>query len=141
MQMDVTKGIRLPDNSVGFVRACDFLEHIPLGKVVHVMNEIWRVLAPGGLFYSCTPSTDGRGAFQDPTHCSWWNSNSFWYYCQEAQAKYVPEIKAKFQTVGIMNRFLSEFNQLHNIVHVEATLAALKGQRQPGLLGFPDYRS
>ncbi len=29
-----------------------------------------------GWFLSQTPSTDGRGAFQDPTHVSMWNSNS-----------------------------------------------------------------
>ena len=27
-----------------------------------------------------TPSTDGRGAFQDPTHVSFYNENSFWYF-------------------------------------------------------------
>lgn len=134
---DLEKGIPLESGSVGFVRAVDFLEHVHQPSVVHVMNEIHRVLAPGGLFYSLTPSTDGRGAFQDPTHVSFWNSNSFFYYTRQQQARYVPDITARFQKVGMMNGVFGEFNKLHNIVHVEATLAALHGQRQPGLIDFP----
>ncbi|WP_226344823.1 methyltransferase domain-containing protein [Agilicoccus flavus] len=56
----------LPDDSVGVIRAVDFLEH-GVDKV-SLINELHRVLAPGGLLLSMTPSTDGRGAFQHPTH-------------------------------------------------------------------------
>jgi O-antigen biosynthesis protein len=55
------------DGSVAAFRASDFLEHLP--NKAHTMSEIWRCLKPGGWLLSCTPSTDGRGAFQDPTHC------------------------------------------------------------------------
>jgi len=48
--------------------------------VVGLMNAIYRALVPGGCLLAATPSTDGRGAFQDPTHCSFWNiTDSFWY--------------------------------------------------------------
>jgi len=78
----------VPDGSVGCVRAFDFLEHVPTcrdstcdhgadgmaGKcIVGLMNELYRVLAPGGWIISCTPSTDGRGGFQDSTHVSFWH--------------------------------------------------------------------
>ena len=55
----------LADGSVGVIRAVDFLEHV--ADKVALFNELYRVLAPGGLLLSETPSTDGRGAFQDPT--------------------------------------------------------------------------
>lgn len=77
---NVLAGLPYPDNSVDMIRADDFLEHIPIGAVVGVMEDIWRVLKPGGVFESSTPSTDGRGAFQDPTHVSFWNRNSWLYY-------------------------------------------------------------
>jgi SAM-dependent methyltransferase len=80
---DVTGGLPYEDNSVDLVRADDFLEHIPIGKVIPLMNEIWRVLKPDGIFESSTPSTDGRGAFQDPTHVSFWNRNSWEYYSKK----------------------------------------------------------
>ena len=76
------KGLReLPDNSVGLVIADDVLQRV--ADVRLLMSEIHRVLAPGGMLISRTPSTDGRGAFQDPTHVSFWNENSFWYYTRE----------------------------------------------------------
>lgn len=43
------------------------------------------------------PSTDGRGAWQDPTHVSFWNENSFWYYTQSSKAKYIRNSTVKFQ--------------------------------------------
>jgi SAM-dependent methyltransferase len=70
---DVASGIDLPDSSVGVIRAADFLEHV-VDKVA-LFNELYRLLAHGGLLLSLTPSTDGRGAFQDPTHVAFYNEN------------------------------------------------------------------
>lgn len=133
------------DSSIGCVRAYDFLEHVPHCRdsscshippfcTVGVMNEIYRVLVPGGWLLTATPSTDGRGAFQDPTHCSFWNSNSFWYYTRRQQQAYVPGVNARFQTARVWNEHPSEWHQLHEIVYVYAELVALKGQRQPGIV-------
>lgn len=121
------------DNSVGCIRAHDFLEHVPPHRVVPLMNDIYRVLVPGGWLLSKTPSTDGRGAFQDPTHVSFWNENSFWYYTRQQQRQYVPEIKARFQAVRLDTDFPSSWHKENNISYVNACLSALKGQRQPGL--------
>jgi glycosyltransferase involved in cell wall biosynthesis len=77
---DVLEGLPFDDNSVDEIRAFDFLEHIPIGQTIQVVSEIWRVLKNGGRFESLTPSTEGRGAFQDPTHVSFWNQNSWLYY-------------------------------------------------------------
>ncbi len=60
------------------------------------MEEIYRVLKPGGMFESSTPSTDGRGAFQDPTHVSFWNINSWLYYSDDAYRN-LYGIKADFE--------------------------------------------
>ena len=61
------------------VSAFDFLEHVPRvlptadGQgtrfpFIELMNEISRVLRPGGLLYAMTPCYPSREAFQDPTH-------------------------------------------------------------------------
>ena len=122
-----------PDNSVGIVRAFDFFEHVPREKFVAVMNDIYRILAPGGWIMSGTPSTDGRGAYQDPTHVNFMNENSFWYYTNRDYSKYVPEIKCRFQAVRLWTEMPGEFHRKHNIPYVFADLVALKGQRQAGL--------
>lgn len=66
------------ENSVEHVRAWDIIEHLP--DKIHTMNEIYRVLSPGGSAEIVVPTTDGPGAFQDPTHVSFWNRRSFLYY-------------------------------------------------------------
>jgi SAM-dependent methyltransferase len=58
------------------VSAFDFIEHMPRviyapGRrfcFVELMNEIYRVLKPGGLFYSFTPAFPASAAWRDPTH-------------------------------------------------------------------------
>jgi len=97
---NVIDGLPYENSSVDVVRAYDFLEHIPQGKVIDVITEIWRVLKPGGTFESFTPSTDGRGAFMDPTHVSYWNINS-WIYYSDDQYRNLYGIKANFELEGI----------------------------------------
>lgn len=130
---DVTKGLDLPDSSVGVIRAVDFLEHIP--DKIAIFNELYRVLAHGGMLLSLTPSTDGRGAFQDPTHVAYYNENSFWYFTDKTYSEFVPQIKCRFQTSRIHTYFPSDWHQQHNISYVNANLVAIKdGPRQGGLL-------
>lgn len=78
---DCLKGF--PDGSVEYVRANHFLEHLPQDRVIETMNEVYRILIPGGLFDIAVPPTPGRGAFADPTHRSFWNDLSFRYYDME----------------------------------------------------------
>lgn len=128
---DVSKGLPFDDHSVGIIRAVDFLEHVP--DKVALMNEIWRVLCDGGWMLSRTPSTDGRGAFQDPTHVSFWNENSFWYYTNRDYARYVPEIRSRFQAVRLATDYPSDWHKANKIPYVYADLSAVKTwRRRPG---------
>ncbi|MFM5902950.1 MAG: methyltransferase domain-containing protein [Dolichospermum sp.] len=113
-----------PDHSVDFIKAYDIIEHLP--NRIHTMNEIWRILKPGGIVDISVPSTDGRGAFQDPTYVSFWNINSFMYYCQEfppylagCQSHY--GFKGEFSIVNI-----EEIHSPNQVIHVHAVLKAIK---------------
>ena len=75
----VMQPIPFADNSFESVSAYDFLEHVPRvlptadGQntrfpFIELMNEVWRVLKPGGMLYAITPVYPGKAAFQDPTH-------------------------------------------------------------------------
>ena len=110
------------DGELGIIRAHDALEH--LKNPIHVMKEAHRCLAPMGWFLTQTPSTDGRGAFQDPTHISFWNSNSFWYYTKKETAKYIGT-PVRFQLNRIKNYFPNDYCQTHNIMYVKADLLRL----------------
>ena len=70
---------RIPFDSNYFdsLSAFDFLEHVPRQQVINgssvfpfviLMNEIYRVLKPGGLFIASTPAYPNEKVFQDPTH-------------------------------------------------------------------------
>ena len=86
-----------------------------------LIEEIYRVLKPGGLFTSMTPSTDGRGAFQDPTHVSFWNRNS-WLYFMDDPHRHLYGIRAKF--AGRVDDMV--MNPKLNIIHTRGELYAVK---------------
>jgi SAM-dependent methyltransferase len=68
-----------PDSSVEEVIARDVFEHLPDKR--HTMNELWRVLKPGGKATLQIPhATLGDGGHCDPTHVSYWTTSDFEYY-------------------------------------------------------------
>lgn len=119
---DISEGLPFKENEIDKIIANDILEHIPIGKTVGLIEEIYRVLKPNGLFESMTPSTDGRGSFQDPTHVSFWNINSWLYFCDDAHRK-LYGIKAKFK--GEMRDIITSHEM--RIIHTHCNLIAVKG--------------
>jgi hypothetical protein len=98
------------------------------------MKEAHRCLAPKGWFLTFTPSTDGRGAFQDPTHIKFFNSNSFWYYTKKDQAQYIGT-PVRFQLNRIKNYYPNDWCKMHDIVYVKADLYKFdETGRTPGLI-------
>ena len=127
---DLNEGIPLPDNSVGVINASHVLEH--LRDPIKSMREIHRVLAHGGWAMIEVPSTDGRGAFQDPTHVSYWNEHSFWYYTNRDKAYFIRNNDIRFQTYR-----LETWEMAPHIPVVTAWLVAIKDEeRFPGILGI-----
>ena len=127
---DLNEGIPLPDNSVGVINASHVLEH--LRDPIKSMREIHRVLAHGGWAMIEVPSTDGRGAWQDPTHVSFWNEHSFWYYTNRDKAIFIRNSDIRFQTYR-----LETWEMAPHIPVVTAWLTAIKDEeRLPGVLGI-----
>ena len=127
---DLNEGIPLPDNSVGVINASHVLEH--LRDPIKSMREIHRVLAHGGWAMIEVPSTDGRGAWQDPTHVSFWNEHSFWYYTNKDKAIFIRNSDIRFQTYR-----LETWEMAPHIPVVTAWLTAIKDEeRLPGVLGI-----
>jgi len=112
------------DNSADIIRAYDVVEH--LDNRIHTMNELWRISKPNALIDILVPSTDGRGAFQDPTHVSFWNLNSFVYYSIEyplyLDLCHTYGFRGAFSIVSL-NQVVSDTN---SIIHVHAVLRAVK---------------
>ena len=76
----------------GSVSAFDFIEHVPrvlrsvsdhratVFPFIELMNEIWRVLAPGGRLYALTPCYPAGEIFQDPTHVNFITDQTHNYF-------------------------------------------------------------
>lgn len=87
-----TEDIPFESNSVDFCTAFDFLEHVPrtswAGGIkrmafLELMNEIHRVLKPGGLLLHSTPAYPAKEVFQDPTHVNVITEDTLpIYFCQ-----------------------------------------------------------
>ena len=77
VEADLTRSLPFDTDSIDSFSAFDLLEHIPRwerhnGEIVfpfiNLMNEVYRCLKPGGIFFAVTPAFPGEAAFQDPTH-------------------------------------------------------------------------
>lgn len=100
VRTDLSKKWIFEDSSLDEIRAHDIFEHLKNKRFT--MNEAWRVLKPGGLLDLFVPTTDGRGAFQDPTHVSFWTPNDLFYFVEDfAEWKRF----AASQNYGITARF------------------------------------
>lgn len=120
---------KLKNKSVGVLRAHDAIEH--LRDPVHTMNEAYRVLAPGGFFMISVPSSEGKGAFCDPTHVSYWNDLSFRYYTDQNFSRYVPRFYGRFQLSKVIEWFPSDWHKEVRMPYVEAHLIRLGEGYEP----------
>jgi SAM-dependent methyltransferase len=88
----VIEPIPHPDNFFDYITAYDFIEHIPRvlyingirrQPFIELMNEIWRVLTPGGTLRAHTPAFPKAMAFTDPTHVNIITEDTYRYFCGE----------------------------------------------------------
>ena len=64
---------RLPEGSVGNITVFHMVEHLPFRNLVRLLDEVARVLQPGGVAIFETPNPDNilvgaRNFYYDPTH-------------------------------------------------------------------------
>ena len=104
----VTQPIPFASDSFESVSAYDFLEHVPrvmltpdgLGTrfpFIELMNEVWRVLKPGGMLYAVTPVYPGKAAFQDPTHVNIMTVDTHTYFTRPQNMAAMYGFKGDFE--------------------------------------------
>ncbi len=80
--------IPFSDDEFDYVTAIDFVEHIPRviynplrrNSFIELMNEVYRILKPSGVFMSQTPAFPHAAAFVDPTHVNYITEQTFPLY-------------------------------------------------------------
>lgn len=80
-----------------FITSYDVLEHIQRvvlndGKtafpLILLMNEIFRILKPGGMFFAIQPVYPSKSVFQDPTHVNIMSEDTMdFYFCSKSWAR------------------------------------------------------
>lgn len=115
------------NDSVESIIAYDIIEHLP--DRIFTMNEMWRVLVPGGIADIEVPdASKGCGFHQDPTHISPWCMNSFQYYqngsfaVQRLADSY--GIRARFDVVSLEERRYNDV--MEDTWKIKAILRAVK---------------
>lgn len=117
--------IPLESNSISSLSAYDVIEHLSRdysGKNLFVfyMNELYRVLAPGGYALFIFPGYPGKDAFSDPTHVNYLTNSSINYFIGNAIPPYYAGIETNFEK--ILNHklrfwkhwFINDYEELKN---------------------------
>jgi len=120
---DVAHVLPFKENSLNEVVAIDLLEHLERPGVLRLMDEIYRVLKPGGKFFHRTPSDEGRGAWQDPYHRSAWNINTWSYYFSDSTYRDLYGTIANFKILQLFDEWTDKENK---VLHTSCLYEAVK---------------
>ena len=76
---DLTKRWPWKDNEVEEAHSAHFIEHLTAPQRIHFVNELYRVLQPGGKCTLVAPHWASCRAYGDLTH-QWPPVSEFWFY-------------------------------------------------------------
>jgi len=107
---------KIESNTVGFIKAFDSLGYAE--SKIQILNEIHRVLVPGGMFLSITPTSD------NPSYLTKWDKDSFGFVTKRKFPLF--GTTARFHINLLENFYPSNFHAQNNIPFVRAALVALK---------------
>lgn len=95
-----------PDNSIESIVSHHCLEHIRDG-FIPLMDEIHRILKPGGVFRAITPLFPSRAAVEDPDHKRYFMIETWGAFCGGANGEHfhesfsVPYTSCRFEMVDL----------------------------------------
>lgn len=91
------------DNSIEEVLLLNILEHLP--NTIRVMEEIWRICKDCAPLKILVPYYNSPGAYQDPTHVSFFTEHTFDYFTEDGTSElsvYNYYSIARFKIVSII---------------------------------------
>lgn len=117
---DLMRGIPFCDDYFDVVIAKHVIEHFADNDLIFLVDEIWRVVKPGGIIEVVVPDITSPNRYRDPTHKTRdWSEDSFMFWQVDEDGKYVifhesHNIKAKFSKIETaINGNKDRFYRLH----------------------------
>jgi predicted SAM-dependent methyltransferase len=95
--INLETGLPFEDDSVDEVLAKHLLEHID--NLILLIEEIFRILKPGGIFRGEVPHFRHRWAFEDPTHVNFFATKTFEFFTDELNHRIGTD--ANFTIIGL----------------------------------------
>jgi SAM-dependent methyltransferase len=77
---DLERGLPVADHSIDHVFAVHFLEHVH--RLLPLLNDLHRVLRPGGILHVMVPHHASVNAVADPTHVRYFHPQTFKFMCR-----------------------------------------------------------
>lgn len=109
----------IKSNSVTTAVASHVVEHVKPWLMIKWMDEVWRVLKPGGQLAITMPFGYSAGFLQDPTHCNMCNDTTWQYFDPRCPLYNIYEPKPwtithlTYQANGNMEVVLTKTNLTH----------------------------
>lgn len=103
------------DGSVAEAHASHFIEHLTATERTHFVNELYRVLAPGGVCQIVVPHWASNRAYGDPTH-QWPPVSEMWFYYldRDWRAANAPHTDAQHWAPGFSCNFVATWGYSMN---------------------------
>jgi SAM-dependent methyltransferase len=107
------------DGSVGEAHASHFIEHLTADQRVAFVNELYRVLTPGGTCQIIVPHWASCRAYGDPTH-QWPPVSEFWFFylSKDWRENNAPHTDRKWNAQGFACDFVAAwgYNMNENLL-------------------------
>ena len=87
------------NDSFDEIRALHVVEHVE--DVIRFMEELHRILRPGGRLYLLTPHYTDVGSFRDPTHRRHLNSYSFIYFTDPGRFGFYTSVRFREHQIKV----------------------------------------
>ena len=121
----VLESLPFSDSTFDSISAYDFLEHIPRFAIINdttqfpfinFMNDAYRVLKPGGVFYAITPFYPREEAFVDPTHINIITRKTHHYFTSPKHGAKIYGFKGNFEVIRVKRIKLSQETKKYNFL-------------------------
>lgn len=88
-------------DSVDEILMDNVLEH--LDDLIGVLEELYRILKPGGVIKINVPYAKSDGAFKDPTHKHFFTEKTFQYFTEGYQYNYYSKARFKINKIDFIS--------------------------------------